>query len=255
MKPISIQLYTLRKDVHPDGDDLPKVLRTVAEIGYKGVEFAGLHGHDPKEIRKVMDDLGIKCSSSHCGIPTKDNVHQIAEQELALGNTRAIGGFGGDQLQTLDACKQAADRLQQAVELLKPYGMTCGIHNHWWEFDHTIEDGRCPYDVLMEEVPGMFSELDTYWAAWGKADPVEILKKYGKRIPLLHIKDGTLEQAHPHLAVGDGKMDFPAIADAMDDTVVEWLVVELDAFDGTMLDAVKRSYEYLTSSGLASGNK
>lgn len=255
MKPISIQLYTLRPDVYPEGVDLPGVLRTVAEIGYKGVEFAGLHGYDPKEVRSVLDDLGLKCSSSHCGIPTKDTVAKIAETELVLGNTKCIGGFGPDDLKTLDGCKAAAERLMQAAELLKGYGMQCGFHNHWWEFEQKFEDGRTAYDVLMEEAPAVFSELDTYWTAWGKTDPVDVLKRYGSRIPLLHIKDGMLEQAHPHLAVGDGKMDFPTIVGAMDNNVVEWLIVELDAYNGPMLEAVKRSYEYLTKNGLAVGNK
>jgi sugar phosphate isomerase/epimerase len=255
MKPISIQLYTLRPNVYPEGADLPSVLRTVADIGYMGVEFAGLHGYDPREIRKVLDDLGLKCSGSHCGIPTKDNVAKIADTELALGNTKCIGGFGPDQLRTLDDCKQAAAKMMEAVELLKPYGMTLGFHNHWWEFEQKFDDGRTAYDVLMDEAPEVFSELDTYWTAWGKVDPASILEKYGSRIPLLHIKDGNLEQPHPHLAVGDGKMDFHSIVKAMNHDIVEWLVVELDAYNGPMIEAVRKSYEYLTREGLALGSR
>jgi len=253
-KPIGIQLYTLRKDVYPPGADLPGVLKTVAEIGYKGVEFAGLHGNDPKEIRKIMDDLGLVCSSSHAGVPNEETVKQTADTEAILGNKRVIGGFGPNDFQTLDAVKAAAAKMQKAADLLKPYGMQFGFHNHWWEF--APMDGQYVYDILMTEAPDVFSELDTYWCAFGKSSPVMCTKAYTERIPLFHIKDGMLEEGkHVHTAVGSGKMNFPAIMKAADMNVLEWLIVELDACETDMLQAVKDSYKYLVSSGLGEGNK
>lgn len=253
MKPISLQLYSLRKDVYPGGDDLPGVLRTVADIGYKGVELAGLQGCDPKEIAKIVNDLGLQVCSSHAGLPAPESVQQIAETELVLGNKRVIGGFGPNAFETVDACKEAAAKFQQAAELLKPYGMTFGFHNHWWEF-FTV-DGKYVYDILMKEAPGVFSELDVYWCAYGKAEPVKVISQYTSRQPLLHIKDGTLKEGEPHTAVGSGVLDMPAIIGAADPNILEWLIVELDNCATDMLEAVKQSYRYLTSSGLAAGNK
>lgn len=254
MKPIGIQLYTLRKEVYPGGDDLPGVLRTVAEIGYKGVEFAGLHGNDPKTIARILSDLGLKVSSSHTALPTKENLQEIVDTELALGNKRVISGVGPDALATADGCKAVAEKFAAAAELLKPHGMTFGFHNHWWEF-HTV-DGQRAYDILMAEAPGVFSELDVYWTAYGKADPVEVIKTYSSRIPLLHIKDGMLKEGeHIHTAVGSGLMKMPEIIRAADPNVLDWLIVELDACATDMLEAVRQSYYYLTKQGLASGNK
>jgi len=254
LKPIAIQLYTLRPDVYPEGkDDFPGVLRTVAEIGYKGVELAGLHGHDPKEIKRILDDLGLVVCSNHAGVPTPETVQQIVDGESIFGNTHVVSGCGPDQVKTVDGCKAVAAGFQQAAELLKSHGMTFSFHNHWWEFG--MVDGRRVYDILMAEAPDVCSELDVYWAAWGKADPVDVISQYKSRMPYLHIKDGMLEVAHPHVAVGSGKLDFPAIIGAADPSVLKWLVVELDAYDGPMLDAVKGSYRYLTESGLAAGNK
>lgn len=255
MKPISIQLYSLRPDVYPPArDDFPGVLRTVAEIGYKGVEFAGLHGNDPKEIRKILDDLGLQVSSSHTGLPTPENVNQLADVEAALGNKRLISGFGPDRFQTVDDCKAAADRFCEAADLLRPYGMTFGFHNHWWEF-HTV-DGRKVYDILMAEAPDVFSELDVYWCAFGGDDPAKVVAQYKSRLPLLHIKDGLLKEGeHIHTAVGSGKLDFPAIIGAADPNTLEWLIVELDNSYGDMLADVKQSYRYLVENGLATGNK
>ena len=72
MKPIGLQLYTLRETAK---DDFLGVLNKVAEIGYKGVEPAGLHGYEPNEIRKVLDDLGMVCCSTHGPLVTTDNLN------------------------------------------------------------------------------------------------------------------------------------------------------------------------------------
>lgn len=254
MKPIGIQLYSLRKDVYPGGSDLPGVLKTVAEIGFKGVEFAGLHGNDPKEIGKMVSDLGLQVTSSHTGIPNKENAQEMIERESALGNTRMISGIGGDDVKTVDDCKAAAERFRLASELLKPHGMTFGFHNHWWEF-FTV-DGQRVYDILLKEAPDVFNELDVYWTAYAKVDPVELIKQYSSRLPLLHIKDGMLKQDEMvHTAVGSGLMKIPEIIRAADPNVLQWVIVELDNCATDMLEAVRESYRYLTSEGLASGSK
>ena len=250
MKPIALQLYSLREAA---AKDFPGVLRWVAETGYKGIEYAGLQGHDAKEIATLVDDLGLQVSSSHTGLPTPENITQIADTELTLGNTRVISGFGPNDFQTTDAVKAAAAKFEQAAELLEPYGITFGFHNHWWEF--ATLDGKYVYDILMAEAPDVFSELDVYWAAYGKADPVKVVSRYSSRLPLLHIKDGPLVEGEPHTAGGSGKLDMPAIIGAADPSVLEWLIVELDNCATDMHEAVKQSYVYLVSSGLGLGNK
>ena len=242
--PLSVQLYTLRERA---AKDFPAVLRTVAEIGYQGVEFAGLHGHSAQDIKKLIDGLGLKTSSSHTALPTPENVNQLVDTEQALGNTRLISGFGPGDFETLDDCKRSAERFQAAAELVKPHGMTFGMHNHWWEF-HTVGD-RLVYDIVLEAAPDIFSELDVYWAAYGGQDAAQVVATHKARLPLLHIKDGTLEKDAPHVAVGSGKLDMPAIIGAADPTVLEWLVVELDHCATDMTEAVRQSYAYLTCSG------
>ena len=250
MKPIALQLYTIREAA---AQDFPAALKRVAEIGYKGVEPAGLHGHKPSEIAGIIRDLGLEVPSSHTDLPTPENVQQIVETELALGNKRIITSFWTEDFRTVDTCKQAAEKLNRAADLVKPYGLTLGIHNHWWEFQR-VDGGYC-YDILMEEAPGIFGQLDVYWTAYGKADPIEIIRRYKSRLPLLHIKDGSLEEDAPHLAVGAGVLNMPAIIHAADPNVLEWLIVELDSYDGDAFDAVKQSYDYLVTNKLGVGTK
>jgi sugar phosphate isomerase/epimerase len=146
LKPIALQLYTVREAA---ARDFPYVLRRVAEMGYKAVETAGLNGLKPEEMSRMVTDLGMKVCSSHTSMPTADNLQEIVDTEMALGNRMVVSGLGPDQFKTLDMCKEAVDQFNQAAELLKPHGMRFGIHNHWWEFE-TV-DGNRVYDLLLKE--------------------------------------------------------------------------------------------------------
>jgi sugar phosphate isomerase/epimerase len=249
-KPVALQLYSVRDYCK---DDFCGTLKKVAEIGYKGVEFAGLYGHSAEEVAGWVKDLGLEVASSHVAFPTKENVNQLVDELKTLGSKYLITGFGPDDFKTVDQCKRVAERFEEAAALLKGTGITLGAHNHWWEF--LPVDGQIPHDILMEGAPSIVAELDVYWTAYAKADPAKVVAAKKSRIPLLHIKDGTLEEGKPHTAVGAGVLDMPAIIGAADPNVLEWLIVELDSCETDMMEAVEQSYRYLTSSGLGFGNK
>ncbi len=250
MAPLSIQLYTLRDVVNAD---FPTVLRRVAEIGYKGVEFAGLHGLAPAEVAKILEEVGLQVSSSHTGLPTRETIAKLADTEKALGNTRLVAGFGPDNFKTLDDCKRSAEKFQLAAQLSAEEGLSFGMHNHWWEFE-TVS-GHNVYDYLLDAAPAMFSELDIYWVAYAGQSPADVIARHKSRLPLLHIKDGSLEKDSAMTAVGSGKVDVKGAISAADPNVLEWLIVELDHCATDMWEAVEQSYSYLISSGLAAGNK
>ena len=251
MKPISLQLYTLREAA---AGDFIGVLKQVADVGYKGVEPAGLHGHKPEEIRTVLDDLGLVCSSSHGPLPTKENLQEVVDTAGALGCDMVITGAGRDEFGSLDRIRAVADRFNEAVELIRPHGLRLGYHNHWWEMNDV--DGRLGLEVLLDLAPEVFSQTDIYWAAnFGAVDVPELVAKHAARIPCLHVKDGPLVEGKPHTAVGQGKMPTPECIRAADPQVLEWLVVELDHCAGDMFEAVVESYAYLTGEGLAEGNR
>ena len=251
MKPIGLQLYSLREEAK---NDFVGVLKKVAKMGYVGVEPAGLHGMTAKDVRKVLDDLGLVCCSTHGPFPTKENVAARIDEAAALGTKLLISGFGPKDFATPEARKTSVDRLNDAAGLVSGKGMMFGYHNHWWEFD-TI-DGEMPYDMILAEVPGMFSELDIYWARnFGTVDVTKVLAKYGKRVPLLHVKDGPLVRDQPHTAVGAGKMDIPAIVNAADPKILQWLIVELDNCGTDMATAVAASVKYLADKGLGKAKK
>ena len=251
MKPIGVQLYSLREKA---AKDFPAVIKEVADVGYSGVEPAGLFGFDPKDVKKMVEDLGMVVSSNHQPWPNLDNLEEVIDVASGLGTDTVICGWGSDFFTSVDQIKKTADTANGIVERLSKSGLKVAVHNHYWEFEKI--DGRLAYDIFIEQCPNLLCELDTYWAAnFGANDPTELVKKYRDRTPLLHIKDGPLKKEELQSPAGAGKMDIPSIIGAANDQVLQWIVVELDNCSVDLSEAVKQSYQYLTSKGLASGRK
>ncbi len=251
MKPISIQLYTVR-ELAKDGNHI-QVLQALADIGYKGVEGHG-YGMSASEFRRTVEDMGMKVSSYFGPFPGEDGVQEFMETANDLGTQLTVAGFWIEEFADLDAIKKTAERIAPVVETLKENGFTFGLHNHWMEFE--IIEGRWAIDHLMERVPNLHLEIDIYWCAnFGENDPAQVVRTYQDRAHLLHVKDGPLVRGEPHVAVGSGKMDIRPTLNAQNPDVTKWHVVELDECATDMMKAVKDSYDYLISKGLAFGNR
>jgi sugar phosphate isomerase/epimerase len=251
-KPISVQLYTVRELAK---QDFFGTLKQIADIGYAGVEFAGLHDKKPEEVRRVIDDLGLKASSAHGVFPGLDKVDEVAATAAILGYKYYVVPYlPPSRFASVDEIRRTAEVIQATAELLKNQGVTLGYHNHPHEM--IVVDGQLALERLFDAAPGLSPELDIYWASnFGLVDVPKLVRKYAKRCGLLHVKDGPLVKGQAHLALGTGKMDLPTIINAADDSVLEWLVVELDQCDTDMLTAVRESYQYLVKTKLGKGTK
>lgn len=250
MKPVSLQLYTLREEAK---SDFTGVLKRVAAIGYKGVEPAGLHGIEPEEFKRIVEDLGMVISSTHSPWARADNLPETIDMLGKLGVTLVAAGYGGNEFKDFDAIKTTAEMVEKMDQTLRAAGITMTIHNHWWEFEKL--DGRLKFEIFAELAPNVRFEMDTYWASnFGTNDSAKLVKKYADRCPLLHIKDGPFLKDQPLLAVGSGKMDIPAVVKAAG-KATKWLVVEQDSSATDMFQCVESSYKYLTGNGLAKGNR
>ena len=250
MKPISVQLYSLREDCARNVDG---VLERLAAVGYKGVEPFHLHGRTAPEFKARVEALGMKVSSSHYPWANRASAAEVVDAVSGLGLRRAAAGFGPDDFRDMDAVQRTADTVNGLIDALRPHGIDLFLHNHWWEFAPV--DGKLGFRHIAERCPAVQFEVDTYWAAnFGAVDVAAEVARVKKRAPLLHIKDGPLVKGEAHVAVGDGRMDIPAILDAADPHVLEWVIVELDACDTDMMTAVEKSYRYLTTHQLAAGN-
>ncbi|MGV3618839.1 MAG: sugar phosphate isomerase/epimerase family protein [Fimbriimonas sp.] len=247
MKPLSIQLYTVRTVVEKRG--LPAVLEEIAEIGYRGVEGGAGNGLTAAEFRTMVEDLGMFVSSTWGDVATVDGAHRLVEACQTLGTNFAAGGFWIPAFETVEAIEDTARKLNETLPILEAAGITFGLHNHWMEFE--LRNGELAMDHLVRLVPNLKLELDIYWSSnFGANRPEEMVAKYADRVALMHVKDGPQVKDAPMTAVGHGTVDVPACIHAADPA---WLIVELDEYAGDMMDAVRDSHAYLTGNGLAQG--
>lgn len=199
---IGIQLYTVRKMMSESVED---TLRFLSRVGYAEVEFAGLFGHSPADLRDLLRELRLRSPSSHVSIPSReDDLEQLLEQARVLGQRWIVLPYF--TAEDLDAYHQLAEHLNWAGEIARRHGIRVGYHNHDHEFAPI--GGTRPYDVLLSETdPRLVDfELDIYWALAAGVDPVALFDRAPRRFPLCHAKGMTADGAMTDL--GDGVIDY-----------------------------------------------
>lgn len=246
---IAIQMYTLRDLC---AQDFTGTLKRVAETGYNGVELGDLYGLTPAETRGICDDLGLTIVARHSGLPDENSVAQLVDETETFGAKWLVTGFGPGDMDTVDKASACASKLEKGAELLAPSGIGMVFHNHYWEF--AALERTTAYEIILANAPKVGSELDIYWAAFAKTDPAEVLRKHGARVPLLHVKDGPLDD-QPMTAVGQGKVDIVGTIKAADPRALHWLIVELDSCKTDMMQAAIESYQYLAEHRLGVGTR
>ena len=205
--PIGLQLYSVREDA---AKDLSGVLTAVAKMGYDGVEFAGYYGHTPQDIRKMLDDNGLKCFGTHTGIDQLlgDNFDATVAIHQALGTDFAIvPGLPRQYTESKDAWLGAAATMNEIAAKLKPLGMRTGYHNHHTEF--LPLDGELPWDIFFSHtVPDVIMQFDTGNAKHGNADAGPFLRRYPGRAATVHLKEFSPDDK---ALIGDGEVNWPEI--------------------------------------------
>lgn len=251
---MGIQLYTIRKEIEKDFE---KAISKIASMGFLGIETFVLPANITVEkAAKIFKHNGLEVLGMHTELPAGKHRESILRMAEAYDCKRVIypGWPEEEKYKSRDAIKRTAEIYNEASAFLKQKGLNFGLHNHWWEFE--ITDGIIPFFFLLEHLePGIFFEIDTYWAKTGGQDPAKVVQKFGKRAPLLHIKDGPAvkgDDANKQVPAGKGTLDFPAIAKAGGRNI-EWMIVEFDEYSGDIFEGVKSSYNYLTEKGLAKG--
>ena len=264
---IALQLYSVRDDAK---EDLYGTLKRVKAFGYTGVEFAGLYGHDPLEVKAMCQELGLVPISAH--VPLDD---LMADMEATIDCYKKIGvsyivipylkeedRYGSE---TFDKMMTFLPILGKAV---KEQGMVLQYHNHDFEFNKTAV-GEYVLDMMYRVVgPELLqTQIDTCWANVGGEDPATYLRKYAGRTPTVHLKDfaGTRSENMYALIgidedkkqdttgkfqfrpVGKGLQNFPRIIEAADEGGAEWYIVEQDqpSMGLTPMECAEVSVKYL----------
>ncbi len=247
---IAVQLYSVRELLK---DDLPGVVSRIAAMGYAGVEPFGLDAESARAQAAVFADLGLQVPSMHGELPLGDQQEAVLDIMDTVGTRRVFVSRGPDSFQTPEGIRQVCADLNAASAIAARRGCTVGYHNHWWEFETVSGTGRTGFDLMLDLLdPAVLLQIDTYWVRTAGHDPAAVVRQVNRRAPALHIKDGPAVLDQPMLAVGDGVLDFPAVIAAAEGRA-EWLIVELDHCATDILEAVRRSYDYLSGKGLGRG--
>ena len=267
--PVAVQLYSVRDEMEKD---FYGTIEAMKELGYDGVEFAGLFGEEPEKIKAFCDEIGIVPISAH--VPYYD---MLENPEKVLSDYAKIGCKYVAVPYLTEECRPGTDGFAATVEGIRKIGeaaKTLGIqllyHNHDFEFVKIGEEYAL--DVLYSTIPAdlLQTEIDTCWVNVAGVNPAEYIEKYSGRAPVVHLKDfkksgenlGKLydligiddenaqqeeEDAFSFMPVGYGVQDMPEILAACENAGAQWVVVEQDspAKGDTPMNSVKLSREYL----------
>ncbi len=268
MLPIAIQLYSVRDEA---AADLRGTLEAIKAMGYDGVEFAGLHGYAPADIKAMCAEIGLVPVSAH--VPYYD---MVADPKGVLSDYAEIGCEYVAIPYLTPECRPGTEGFAKVVEnaamlgqVSKELGMYLLYHNHDFEFEKI--DGKYALEVLYDTVPAdlLGTELDTCWVRVGGEEPAAYVRKFAGRAPVVHLKDyagGKSEHMYELIGieaeekaveenpfefrpVGSGVQDMPAILAAAEFAGAKWVVVEQDqpSMGLTPIECAKKSIEYLKS--------
>ena len=264
--PVALQLYSVRDD---SAKDFFGTLEKVKEMGYDGVEFAGLHGKTAKEVKEKCAELGLTPISAHIAfgeLLKPDVIETYAEVGCKFV---VIPHISKEYRVSGELFNKFVEGVKTISDKAKSLGMTLAYHNHDFEFNKV--DGKYELDIMYETIPAdqLEAQLDTCWVNVGGENPVDYINKYAGRLNILHLKDfvgsksenmyeligideGQVKEkakAFEFRPIGKGVQDFPAILEAAKKAGTKWVVVEQDApsMELSMMECAKESITYLKS--------
>ena len=270
--PLGLQLYSVR-------DQLPKdyagTLKQLGGLGFREVESAGYFQHSAAEVKQAMGDAGLHLVSAHYSL---DNLNKQLDEALKFNHEvgvqyiicsfpgfkdpARVKGLKGEALLdafTLDDYKWNADQFNTIGKKVDAAGFKFGYHNHSMEFKKT--DGVIPYDELLRLTdPALVTmEMDCGWVTVGGGDPIAYLKKYPKRISMLHVKDfkgitasSSTSNVPTIVELGQGQIDYrPIFAEAARAGVVKHCFVEQEGYNVAPMEGLKIDAAYMHKLGVA----
>ena len=227
--------------------DWKGTLKQAVEFGFTEIEGGSNHAGSPQEFLSYCKEIGIKPIAGALDFKTKnEDLNKVFDSlnELKMKYAVVYWPWMGGGPFKLDDCKKSCERLNELGAKTKQNGLQLLWHNHDKEF-HKMEDGL-PFDYLMKNTDSKLvqCELDIYWVKKGGDDPLEFLKKYAERIPVLHVKNMAAGPEQDFICPGRGIIDFvPIFAEARKQKIEHYFVERDNEPDG--IGCLKSSGEFL----------
>lgn len=268
---VPLQLYSVRDDMKKDP---LATLTAVAKMGYKDVEPASyvdrkvfetrkMHGYTAKELRKVMDDLGLKVPTSHVVLQKEhwdaakndvaDQWKWVIEDALTLGQDYIINPWFAWDKKNLDESRRGFEVFNKVGMVCQKAGLRYGFHNHHQEFEEQY-NGEYLYDIMLKELDLKYvcQQLDICNMVEAKVDPMRWLKMFPKHFEQLHVKDRDMAKGES-TTLGDGGLDIKGIlAFAKKNCPMKYWVIEQESYGNkTPLSCVDTDLQRFKGYGFA----
>jgi sugar phosphate isomerase/epimerase len=239
--PVGLELFSVRAALQKD---LMGTVRAVAKMGYEDVEFYAPYFSwtldQAKEMRKLMDDLGIRCLSTHNALANykAENVQKAIDYNGILGSKFVVVASAGRPT-TLDGWKTVADSLAEGHFKLKAAGLRGGYHNHQAEF--TPVEGKRPVEVLAAGTPREFMmQFDVGTCLEMGSDPVKWINDNPGRINSMHLKDWNKERGY-RVLFGEGAGPWKEILAAAEKVGgLEFVLIEQEGSDFSEFETAQK---------------
>jgi sugar phosphate isomerase/epimerase len=241
--PVGLELYSVREALK---QDLECTLRAVAQMGYQTVEFYAPYFEwtepQAKQTRKLLDDLGVHCYSTHNDAEyfNPDKINRARDLNLILGSKYVVLAWSDPQ-SSPDGWKAIADKLNSAAETLQPAGLKTGYHNHQAEF--TGAAGQRPIEIIAKNTKSnVMLQLDVGTCLEAGADPVAWIRANPGRIRSIHCKEWSRDPAKGYKVLfGEGVADWKDIFQAAESVGgVEYYLVEQEGSRFPELETARR---------------
>jgi sugar phosphate isomerase/epimerase len=241
--PVGLELYSVRDEL---AKDPLGTVRAVAKMGYEVVEFySPYYQWTPeyaKEVRRLLDELKIRCLSTHNSPAsfTPEGIQKAIELNQIIGSKEIVMASAG-RVQGLDGWKGVAETLSKAAEKLKAHGMRAGFHNHKLEF--VAIDGKRPMEVLAANTPqDVTLQLDVGTCVEAGVDPVAWIKSNPGRIRSLHLKEWSKREGVGYKALlGEGDAPWKTIFEAAENGGgVEFYLIEQEGSRFSSLETAEK---------------
>jgi sugar phosphate isomerase/epimerase len=244
--PMGLELFSVREALK---ESLERTVRAVAQMGYQGVEFYAPYFEwteaQTKQMRRLLDDLGIRCFSTHndSGYLDKEKINRARDMNLILGSKYAVVASAKPAAGP-DGWMAVADLLNSAAEQLEPAGLKVGYHNHYLEF--IPSGGRRPMEILAKNTkPSVMLQLDVGTCLEAASEPVAWIRANPGRIHSLHCKDWSPDVGKGYKVLfGEGEANWKDIFAAAESVGgAEYYLMEQEGSRFSELDTARKCLE------------
>lgn len=231
--PLGFQVWTIREELLKD---FPGTLRKMAAMGYETVEMCSPPGYgwtplmkySGREMRKIVNDAGLKFESTHYGMAElRKNLDERIGFAAESGQKQMIlSSFGLPGSATMDDWMKAADELNEIGRKTKAAGIQTGFHNHHGEFEEI--GGVLIYDELLKRFDPDLVKMQFQVAVVNIGFlAADYFTKYPGRFISAHLADWSFLESK-NVPLGKGVVNWKGFFDAAGKGGLKNIFVEMD---------------------------